>query len=163
MHEIMGFLWPLMAASAEGMIFLWIIVILVIIGRGKLLPSEKHIVIERNGKYKMDLAPGLNLAQAFIEALAKQISLHEESTRNDAELNFRVRDKNISSTKQPFYLLGISMKNGFLCFEAIAAPLNSKPSEAVPFKLGNHEATANHLESEIYAVAKLWVIDLERI
>jgi hypothetical protein len=111
----------------------------------------------------MDLAPGLNLAQAFIEALAKQISLNEESSKKDSELNFRVRDKNISSTKQPFYLLGISMKNGILCFEARIAPPNSPNSGAAPFKLGNHVAMTDHIENEIYAVAKLWAIDLERV
>ena len=91
MHEIMGFIWPLMAASAEAMIFFWIVVVLIIIGRGKLLPSEKHIVIERNGQYSMDLAPGLNLAQPFIEALASKISLRNEINKSHSELLFQVR------------------------------------------------------------------------
>jgi len=163
MHKILEFIWPMMAASAEAMIFLWIIVILVVIGRGKLLPSEKHIVIERNGQYKMDLAAGLNLAQPFIEALAKQISGHREIVGHDSEFRFMVRDKNIVSRKQPFYILGISMKNGHLCFEARTAPSTLSPPTTLRFVPDNSHSLMNHVEREIYTVAKLWEIDVDKI
>ena len=50
MHEILGFILPVIAASAEAMIWVLIIVTLVLIGRGKILPSEKPIIIERTGQ-----------------------------------------------------------------------------------------------------------------
>src|ERR1017187_8007828 len=127
MHEIMGFIWPMMAASAEGMMWFWIIVVLVIIGRGKILPSEKAIIIDRKGKYKMELAPGLNLAQPFIEAIADHAPLREDTAQNGFILSFEVRDKNIASRKQPFYLLLVSLQNGYLSFEARPAPQGSTP------------------------------------
>ncbi len=118
MHEILGFIWPIMAASAEGMLFFLMIVILAIIGRGKILPSEQAIIIDRTGRYKMELAPGLNLAQAFIEAIAEQVTSREDIKQNEFMLNFKVQDKNISSRKRPFYLLQVSVQNGNLSFYA---------------------------------------------
>ncbi len=158
----MGFVWPLMAASAEAMIFLWIVVILVIIGRGKLLPSEKQIVIERSGKYKMSLAPGLNLAQPFIETIANKIISIGDNTI-DCELCFKVCDKKLATRKQPFYLLNVSSQSDQLHFEAQAAHQENMPYDAERLEHSNAGTIINPVESEIYSVAKLWSVEMVRI
>ncbi len=162
MHEIMGFIWPMMAASAEGMMWFWLIVILLIIGRGKILPSEKAIIIDRKGQYKMGLAPGLNLAQPFIEAIAKQLTLHADVCRSGLMRSFKVRDKNIASRKRPFYLLQISLQNGYLSFDARHAPQDTVLSNTTLFEYHDQTMT-DDVENAIHAVAKLWSIDLHRI
>jgi hypothetical protein len=159
MHEILGFIWPIMAASAEGMIFLWIIVILVIIGRGKILPSEKTITIDRNGRYKMELAPGLNLAQPFIEAIAEQISLREDINENGM-LSFKVQDKNIASRKQPFYLLQVSMQNRYLSFNARPVLYDAMLPSTTPLIYNDKTMS---VENAIHAVAKSWGIGLQTL
>lgn len=163
MHEIMGFIWPMMAASAEAMIFLWIIVILVVIGRGKLLPSEKQIVIERSGQYKMSLAPGLNLAQPFIEAVAKQISMADEKSRNNSQFSYRVNDKKISSRKEQFYILSIAIQDNFISFEAKTVPFEMDLSNTKPSVSYSAVALTGDVEVIIFSVAKLWSVDLERV
>ena len=162
MHEIMGFLWPMMAASAEGMMWFWLIVVLVIIGRGKILPSERAIIIDRKGQYKMELAPGLNLAQPFIETIAKQVTAREHTGPNGLICNYQVRDKNIASRKQPFYLLQVSLQNGYLSFDARPAPQNPTLPNMVPFKYNDH-SIMTEVENAIHAAAKLWKIDLHKI
>lgn len=162
MHEIMGFIWPMMAASAELMIWILIIAALVIIGRGKILPSEKPLVIEREGQYKMNLAAGLNLAQPFIEAIANQVSLREAPHRNELMLYFEVRDKNIASRKQPFYLLKVSLQNGYLSFDASPAQPETTPPD--PASLPHDgRSMMEQVENAIHGVAKLWGIGLRRI
>jgi len=163
MREIMGFIWPLMAASAEAMMWFGIILVLVIIGRGKILPSEKPIFIDRTGQYKIKLAPGLNLVQPFIEFLARQIVLHEGTVRNGPEFIFKVRDKNIASRKMSFYLLGISVQNGYLYFEAGPAPAEPVPSRTPPPESVSQLDVFNNVESAIHRAAKLWSVELHRI
>jgi len=152
----------MMAASAEGMIWFWLIVILLIIGRGKILPSERPVVIERTGQYKIDLAPGLNLAQPFIEALAKQIKSNEKNNSNCAEFRFKVRDKNFATGKHPFYLLGVSRKNGLLFFEARHSSPDPAISKLKLFKPDIVDGATVDIDSTIYALAKMWGIELQR-
>lgn len=162
MHEIMEFLLPIFAASAEAMIWVLMIVTLIVIGRGKMLPSEKALVIERNGQYKMDLAPGLNLAQPFIEAIAKQVTLRKDANHNGLILCFEVRDKNLSSRKQPFYLLKVSLQNGYISFDARLAPQESILPNTMSFAYDSR-TMMDDVENTILAVAKLWGIGLQRI
>lgn len=158
MHEILGFILPVIAASAEAMIWVLIIVTLVLIGRGKMLPSEKPIIIERTGQYKMTLAPGLNLAQPFIEAIACQVSLREDRSRNGLLLCFEVRDKNIASRKQPFYLLEVALQNGYLCFDA-----GTVQKELMLDNTTSCGTLMEDVENASHAVAKLWGIGLQRV
>ena len=154
MHEIMQFILPVVAASGEAMLWILMILILVVIGRGKMLPSEKHLIIERHGKYRMDLAPGLNLAQPFIEAIAQQIPVGNST--DNLTLRFEVRDKNISSRKQPFYLLSVSLQNGHLSFEACP----SQEPHTVPH---SDEILHPEIVNAIHAVANTWGIGLQRV
>lgn len=160
MHEIMQFILPMIAASAEAMFWILIIVILAVIGRGKILPSEKPLIIERKGQYKMYLAPGLNLAQPFIEAIANQVPSREDTNLNRLILCFEVRDKNIASRKQPFYLLNVSLQNGYLSFDASHAPQEPVLSDTTAT---NIRTMVDDVENSIHAAAKLCGIGLHRI
>lgn len=154
MHEILGFILPVFAASAEAMIWVLIIVILIVIGRGKILPSEKPLIIERTGQYRMNLAAGLNLAQPFIESIASGLVLPDK--HHDEMLRFEVRDKNVASRKQPFYLLEVRLQDGYLNFDASHA----QPAHAPSAKGGNQ---ASEIETSIQAAAKLQGISLCRV
>lgn len=162
MHEIMEFILPVFAASAEVMFWILIIVILVVIGRGKILPSEKPLIIERKGQFKIYLAPGLNLAQPFIEAIANQVPLRADTDQNELILCFEVQDKNIASRKQPFYLLKVSLQNGYLSFDASPAPQGPNRPSTTSF-VYNGLTMMDDVENAIHGVAKLWGIGLHRI
>lgn len=162
MHEIMGFILPFIFASGEAMIGVLILVILIVLGRGKILPSVKPLVIERKGQYKIILAPGLNLAQPFIEAIVKQVALREDAKQDGLILGFEVRDKNIASRKKTFYLLEVSLQNGCLCFDASPAPQKPILPNTTSF-VCDSQAVLDEVENAIHAVAKLWGIGLQRI
>ncbi len=161
MHEILGFILPILAASAEGMIWVLIVVVLVVIGRGMILPSEKPIIIERNGQFKMHLAPGLNLAQPFLEAIVDRVPRGEKPDGNGIMLRFRVQDKNISSRKLPFYLLEVSLRDGYLCFDASLPAQESHPSDTV--SCAANRTILNDVEDAARTVAKSWGIGLNKI
>lgn len=94
---------------------------------GKTPPLENPLVIERAGQYHMTLAAQLNLAQPFVEEVAKKIG-----TGPDCETKFfEVRDKHVTAHGFDFYLLAVSRRHGMLFFQA-----------ARPVSKG-----ANHLEA----------------
>jgi hypothetical protein len=153
----MEFILPVIFASGEAMLWILMIVILVIIGKGKLLPSEKTLVIERKGQYRMVLAPGLNLAQPFIEAIAKQVSLHE-ACADGALLCFEVRDKNVATRKQPSYLLEIRVREGELNFETRRAETVSHSAGSS----GSH-GIAGEIEKVVHAIGVSWGIGVQKV
>ncbi len=161
MHKIMAFIWPMIAASAEAMMWFWLVVILAFIGKGKILPSENAIIIDRRGQYKMRLAPGLNLAQPFIETLA-ELLLRSNAIENELMLCFEVRDKNILSRKQPFYLLTVSFQNNCLSFDASPAQKESVSHGSMPFTR-YYQTAAVEVENVIHTLAKSRGVDLHRI
>ncbi|MDX8378541.1 MAG: hypothetical protein R8K48_00620 [Gallionella sp.] len=97
---------------------------------GKTPPLENPLVIERPGEYHMKLAPQLNLAQPFIETLAKQIGPSAEAGLSSETKFFEVRDQQVKSHGFNFYLLAITLRNGMLYFQA-ARPLSKEASEQV--------------------------------
>ena len=108
----------------------------------------------------MDLAPGLNLAQPFIEALASNLSLRNAIEKNDSQLLYQVIDKNLASRKHPYYFLTISKKKGNLCFEAstsIDDGISTSMSQS------NNSNSIDLIEIEIKAIAKSWSIELGSI
>ncbi|ADE10298.1 hypothetical protein Slit_0056 [Sideroxydans lithotrophicus ES-1] len=157
MHRIMEFILPVVFASTEAMIWILLIAILIIFGKGKLLPSEKMLVIERKGQYRMVLAPGLNLAQPFIEAIAKQVSPHEAG-HDDLSLCFEVRDKHVATRKQPSYLLEIGMRDGVLHFETRPVDQPLHPSDP-----GNGQTLAGEIEKTVHAIGISWGISVQKV
>lgn len=157
MHKIMEFILPILFASSEAMIWILLIAVLIVIGKGKLLPSEKMLMIERKGQYRMVLAPGLNLAQPFIEAIAKQLSPNEFDYEG-LSLFFEVRDKQVATRKQPSYLLEICQRNGVLHFET--RPVD-RPLQLTDF--GNGQSLAGEIEKIVHAIGVSWGIGLQKV
>ena len=85
---------------------------------GKTPPLDNPLVIERPGQYHMTLAPKLNLAQPFIEAVGKQFGASTDSSKYSTTQYFEVNDKEITSHGHDAYLLAITLRNGMLYFQA---------------------------------------------
>lgn len=85
---------------------------------GKTPPLDNPLVIERPGQYHMTLAPQLNLAQPFIEDIAKQLDATEGTRPDSTTQFFEVRDKQVTAHGRDFYLLAITLRNGMLYFQA---------------------------------------------
>lgn len=160
MHEILGFILPFVFASGEAVLGVLILVILFVIGRGKILRSEKVIMLERMGQYTVVLAPGLNLAQPFIEAVARQVSLCGDNNLDGLQLCFEVRDKHIATKKQPTYLLVVSQHNGALHFEAKYVSLEHTLHVNDETVLSNNRTLLEDVEDSVCAVAKSWGVNM---
>jgi len=72
---------------------------------GKMPPLEKVLVIDRPGHYHLTLAPQLNLAQPFIEAVIAQFGTPNEGERDSAPGYFEVRDPQVKAHGRDRYLL----------------------------------------------------------
>lgn len=81
-------------------------------------PLGNPLVIERSGQYHMTLAPQLNLAQPFIEAVAQRIGEAPGTMVNGATHCFAIYDKRVKAHKADCYLLAITRRNGMLYFQA---------------------------------------------
>lgn len=150
MHEIMEFVLPVLFASGEAMIWVLLFALLIAIGRGRLLPSEKTLVIERQSRYSMVLAPGLNLALPFVEALAEH--LHKDAARDGLPLCFEVTDPQVSP-RTP-YLLRISERAELLHFETCAAPQRLTDADG---------DSAGEIEDAVRKIGTSWTVRLRRI
>ncbi len=95
---------------------------------GKTPPLKNSLVIERPGQYHMTLAPQLNLAQPFIEAVAKKAGTQSDAEQYSATQYFEVRDKEVNSHGQDCYLLAITLRNGMLYAQAISPQSNDPNS-----------------------------------
>lgn len=95
---------------------------------GKTPQLENSLVIDRPGKYKITLAPKLNLAQPFIESIAARILLAEDAARSSSTQFFAVRDKQISTHACEGFLLVISYSDGMLNFQAEQPPSDDRTS-----------------------------------
>jgi hypothetical protein len=104
---------------------------LVFVRPGKTPLLEKSLVIERAGQYHLTLAPQLNLAQPFIEALAVNLGSIIESERDSETLFFAVRDKQVAAHGFDFYLLAITRRNGMWLFQA-ARPVTLDAAGQLP-------------------------------
>lgn len=89
---------------------------------GKTPLLEKPLLIERPGRYRITLAPKLNLAQPFIESVASRISVANEAIHSSAVQFFAVRDKQVATLVGAGFLLVIGYRNGMLYFQAEQPP-----------------------------------------
>lgn len=103
------------------------ILFLVYFRPGKTPPLENQLVIERPGKYKIILAPRLNLAQPFIEAVIDRLVTLNVSTQHSSAIQyFAVSDKQVATNNGDAYLLAIIVREGMLYFLA-EQPLSGNP------------------------------------
>ncbi len=102
------------------------VLFLVFFRPGKTPPLNSPLVIERPGKYKMTLAPKLNLAQPFIEAISGRLDkLNISAQHGNALQCFSISDKQVAN-KSDVYLLAIIMREGMLYFMA-EQPISNNP------------------------------------
>lgn len=104
---------------------------LVFFSPGKTPPLNNPLVIERPGKYHVTLAPHLNLAQPFVEAIARQLLESPERSGNSTTQFFEVRDKHVTAHGHAAYLLAITRRNGMLYFQAAAPIDNGTPLQTI--------------------------------
>ena len=96
---------------------------------GKTPPLNNPLTIERPGLYRMSLAPQLNLAQPFIETLAKALLESSACATLESTVWFEVMDKDVAAHGQASYLLSIARNDGLLNFTAVLpenAPTTTK-------------------------------------
>ena len=98
---------------------------------GKTPPLSKTLVIDRPGKYHITLAPHLNLAQPFVEAIAQQLMEPSERSGDSNTLFFDVRDKQATAHGHEAYLLAITQRDGILFFQATPPAGNSAPLQTI--------------------------------
>lgn len=121
LHAIIELVGPILVASAEGMLWVLLGVTLYVIGRGHILPSQRTITIERPGQYRLVMAPELNLAQPYIEAVAQRLAgLELDRTLLPCEVV--IADKSVATKKHPHYFLCIDQKDTLLTLEADRSP-----------------------------------------
>lgn len=93
---------------------------------GKTPALENPLVIERHNQYHLTLAPQLNLAQPFIEAVAGRIAASVDAPKNSGTCFFEVRDKQVAEHGYDFYLLAVTQREGMLYIQA-ARPVSTEP------------------------------------
>lgn len=130
---------------------------------GKTPPLDNPLVIERPGQHHMTLAPQLNLAQPFIDAIAKQVGTPSDATQNSSTKCFEVRDRQVTAHGHDFYLLAVTLRNGIMYFQA-TSPLDGDQnscrktiSEFADAVLARFPATGEHntaLDERIVAAAQ---------
>jgi hypothetical protein len=92
---------------------------------GKTPPLENPLTIERPGRYRMKLAPQLNLAQPFIEVIAERLQTLTTTPAENLVWWFEITDKNVASHGHQHYFLKINWRAGLWEFEAIAPTAKS--------------------------------------
>ena len=100
------------------------VIVVLTLRNTKRVALESPLILNRTGQYHATLAPRLNVAQTFVEAIAKQLSGPREAKQSSATQCFEVRDPEAAKLGQERYLLAITMRHGLLYFQAIT-PLAS--------------------------------------
>ncbi len=107
---------------------------------GKTPPLENQLIIDRPGKYKLILAPKLNLAQPFIEAVIGRIAkFNDTSQPGSASQYMAIRDKQIAKKSGGPYLLAIIIRERIFCCIA-EHPLSGNPGnylETIKSRVGD--------------------------
>lgn len=96
------------------------VLLLIYFRPGKTPPLDNLLLIERPGQYCITLAPRLNLAQPFIEAIAKELATAVDSALHSNTECFVVCDKQVAAHGYKHYLLAITQRNGMLFFQGIS-------------------------------------------
>ncbi|HCJ50535.1 MAG: hypothetical protein COZ20_03740 [Gallionellales bacterium CG_4_10_14_3_um_filter_54_96] len=94
-------------------------VVILAIRRGKPVILDNPVIIERPGHYHITLAPQLNQAQTFVEAIARQWGISARQAVDLPAQYYEVRDPRVSSRDTDFYLLAVALRGGMLYLQAI--------------------------------------------
>ena len=96
------------------------VLLLIYFRPGKTPPLDNPLIIERPGQYHITLASRLNLAQSFIEAIAKQLAAPVEFALHSKTQCFEVYDTQATAHGYKHYLLAITQRNGMLFFQGVS-------------------------------------------
>lgn len=133
---------------------------LIFFRNGKTPPLQNPLVVERAGKYHLTLAPQLNLAQPYLEAIAARLGIPEEVQPDSATHFFEVNDKATGGA----YQLAITRRCGMLYFQAARPAAKSEPlqtirefADAALAKIagGEHVAAADDIAADVQHEANL--------
>jgi hypothetical protein len=121
------------------------IIIVLTLRNTKRAVLENPLILNRIGQYQATLAPKLNIAQTFIEAIAKQLPGPRDIGQNSSTNCFEVRDPDAAAIGQELYLLAITMRHGLLYFQAIVprALINDQDSHFNMLMVSAHSALAS--------------------
>lgn len=117
------------------LVTLALLFIVFVVKPGRTPPLANPMVINRLGQYHITLAPQLNLAQPFIEDIAKRLGSPSELADNSSTLCFEVSDPEVTAHGNDFYLLAITQRNSMLYFQVTTSPA-SDPKQRVVELLG---------------------------
>lgn len=129
---------------------------------GKTPPPDNPLIIESPGQYHITLAPQLNLAQSFIEEIAKQLTPCATG-QDSATLCFEVRDTEVAAHGIDFYLLAVTQRNGMLYFQAITSRTADRKicttallqfADAVLLNISRADSSDSSLNEKIIATMK---------
>ena len=120
------------------------ILVISIMRPGKTPPLENPLTIERPGRYRMKLAPQLNLAQPFIEVIAERLQTLTTTPVENLVWWFEITDKNVVAHGHQHYFLKMNRRVNLWEFEAIAPAAKSIDND--------QSATEVTKEDEICAV-----------
>lgn len=96
-----------------------ITLVVLTIRRGKPVILDNPVIIHRPGKYHITLAPQLNRAQTFIEAIVQQVGDMAQTASDSATQYFAVHDEKVFASGEKLYLLAVASRGGMLYFQAI--------------------------------------------
>ena len=131
------------------------ILLLIYFRPGKMPKLDNPLVINRAGHYQAMLAPQLNLAQSFIEAIAEQLKPDNCGDIGIATQIFEVYDNQVMAHGQKFYLLTISQREAMLYFQA------SNPQPGVQNR--HSTETGKHIVVAVHEAARRRGITIKQI
>ncbi len=125
------------------------VLFLVFFRPGKTPPLENQLVIDRPGKYKITLAPKLNLAQPFIEAIVDRLAKSNISTQQGSAAQFiAVSDKQVATTHGGAYLLAIIVREGMIYFYGVQTASGNPANYLETIKIGAKDMLENFPASD---------------
>jgi hypothetical protein len=117
---------------------------------GKTPPLQNPLLIERPGRYHLTLAPQLNLAQVFIEAVADKIAETAEAMQNSETYYFEVCDKQVAAHGYDTYLLAITQREGMLLVQAARPESNEQSANLQTIRDFSHAVLARYPDDEVH-------------
>ncbi len=103
----------------ESLLLITLVTLVILtIRRSKPVLLDHPLIISRPGQYHITIAPQLNPAQSFLEAVAQQLG--SVVALPDSELCcYAVHDAKVATDKDKLYLMALAVRDGMLYFQAI--------------------------------------------
>lgn len=103
----------------ESLLLITLVTLVILtIRRSKPVLLDNPLIISRPGQYHITIAPQLNPAQSFLEAIAAQIG-DKSSLSDSAIFCYAVHDAKVATDKDKLYLLALAARGGVIYFQVI--------------------------------------------